>query len=125
MVECKGQIRAGMVASAIYPSVRIWQSLPLILLLSVSAASGSFIETFSNGSNDGNWQLTNNPERLLQIEPTGGNPGAYLHGQVFAAVPTCYVPLGTGPTHFLGDYYAAKVSSMSFDLKIFSGLQAP
>jgi hypothetical protein len=62
---------------------------------------------------------------LLQIEGSGGNPGAYLHGQVFTPVPVWYVPLGTSPTHFLGNYYAQHVGEISFDLNIFSGTQAP
>ena len=69
--------------------------------------------------------MTDNPDRLLQIEANGGNPAAYLHGQVFTPVPVWYVPLGTSPTHFLGNYYAQQVGRISFDLNIFSGTQAP
>jgi hypothetical protein len=99
--------------------------LPFGLALSIAIARANFVETFSNGSDDGDWHLTNNPDRLLQIEPSGGNPGAYLHGQVFTPVPVWYVPLGTSPTHFLGNYYAQQVGGISFDLNIFSGTQAP
>ena len=80
---------------------------------------------FQYGSDDGDWHLTDNPDRLLQIEANGGNPAAYLHGQVFTPVPVWYVPLGTSPTHFLGNYYAQQVGRISFDLNIFSGTQAP
>lgn len=118
-------VRAEIVTVKRHALIRSWQLLPLVLLLSASGAAASFIETFGNGSNDGNWRLTDNPARLLQIERGGGNPGAYLHGQVSAAVPTWYVPWGTAPTHFLGNYYAEKVSLLSFDLNIFSGFQAP
>src|SRR5438105_8393351 len=97
----------------------------LILTLSFTIASAGFIETFSNGSDDGNWHLTDNPDRLLQIEPGGGNPGAYLHGQVFTPVPVWYVPLETSPTHFLGNYSAQHIGRIGFDLDIFSGTQAP
>ena len=99
--------------------------VPFALALSIAIARADFVETFSNGSDDGDWHLTNNPDRLLQIEASGGNPGAYLHGQVFTPVPVWYVPLGTSPTHFLGNYYAQQVGGFSFDLNIFSGTQAP
>jgi len=97
----------------------------MILMLSFTMASGAFIETFSNGGDDGNWHLTDNPDRLLRIESGGGNPGAYLHGQVFTPVPVWYVPLGTSPAHFLGNYSAQRIGRISFDLDIFSGTQAP
>jgi hypothetical protein len=99
--------------------------VPFGLALSIVIARADFVETFSNGSDDGDWHLTNNPDRLLQIEASGGNPGAYLHGQVFTPVPVWYVPLGTSPTHFLGNYDAQHVGGISFDLDIFSGTQAP
>lgn len=100
-------------------------SIFFILSFSAAVARADFIETFSNRSNDGNWHLTNNPDRLLVIEPTGGDPGAFLHGQVFTPVPAWYVPLGTSPTHFLGDYQAQHVKGISFSLDIFTGTQAP
>jgi hypothetical protein len=95
------------------------------LPFSIAMAHAGFVETFTNGSDDGDWHLINDPNRLLQIEAGGGNPGAYLHGQVFTPVPVWYVPPGTSPTHFLGDYYAQHVGGISFDLNIFSGTQAP
>jgi len=104
---------------------RVSRLAAFILVQSVALAHANFIETFSKGSDDGNWHLTSNPDRPLQIEPSGGNPGAYLHGQVFTPVPTWYVPIGTSPTHFLGNYYGQHVSGISFDLDIFSGTQAP
>lgn len=99
--------------------------VPFALAMSIAIARANFVETFSNGSDDGDWHLTNNPDRLLQIEARGGNPGAYLHGQVFTPVPVWYVPLSTSPTHFLGNYYTQQVGAISFDLNIFSGTQAP
>ena len=99
--------------------------VPLALALSIATARANFVETFSNGSDDGNWHLTDNPDRLLQIEGSGGNPGAYLHGQVFTPVPVWYVPFATSATHFLGNYYTQHVEGISFDLNIFSGTEAP
>ncbi len=97
------------------------------LAIAVTALSScpAHNEGFENGSDDGDWHLSSNPNELLTIEPTGGNPGAYLHGTVDAAVPTWYVALDTSSTHFLGNYAKAGVRGMSFDLNIFSGLQVP
>ena len=104
----------------------IWKlQVVVAFALPLAIAQADFIETFSNGSDDGNWHLTDNPDRLLKIEASGGNPGAYLHGQVFTPVPTWYVPVATSSTHFLGNYYAQHAGQVSFDLDIFSGTQAP
>jgi hypothetical protein len=81
-----------------------------------------FVETFDNGSNNGDWHLTVNP---ATIEPDGGNPGPYLHATADAAVPTWYVPLGTAPTYFLGNFAGKKVGTLAFDINIFSGLEVP
>jgi hypothetical protein len=105
--------------------LRLWQLLPVLLLLAVPLAGARFIETFENGSDESDWRLTSDTGRLLVVEPSGGNPGAYLHGQVDSAVPTWYVPLGTTPTNFLGNYVARGVDGISFDLNIFSGLEVP
>ncbi len=48
-----------------------------------------------------------------------------MHGQIDAAVPTWYVPLGTTPTHFLGNYAKFGVGGMGFDVNIFAGLEVP
>src|ERR1041384_7838598 len=99
--------------------------VPFALACSIGIARANFVETFSDGSDDGDWHLTDNPDRLLRIEARGGHPGAYLHGQVFTPAPVWYVPLGTSPTHFLGNYSAQGVGGISLDLNIFSGTQAP
>jgi hypothetical protein len=99
--------------------------VPLALALSIAIAHANFAETFNHGSDDGDWHLTDNPDRLLQIERSGGNPAAYLHGQVSTPVPVWYVPFATSPTHFLSNYYAQQIGGISFDLNIFSGTEAP
>src|SRR5438876_1086182 len=98
--------------------------LPLLLFsLAIPSLHAGFVETFEDGTNDGDWRLTTSTDPV--IEPSGGNPGAYLHQQVDAAVPTWYVPLGTTSTHFLGNYAKLGVGGMSFDLNIFAGIQIP
>lgn len=99
--------------------------LALLLLVAAPLARAAYIETFEDLVNDDSWQLTTDTSRLLVIETSGGNPGAYLHGQVDAAIPTWYVPLNTRPDHFLGNYAARQVGALSFDLNIFAGSEVP
>lgn len=97
---------------------RLWPLLPVLLFLAVPTLQAG-VETFDDGSNNGDWHLTTNP---ATIEPDGGNPGPYLHATADAAIPSWYVPLGTASTRFLGDYAARHVTGMSFDIDIFSGI---
>jgi hypothetical protein len=92
--------------------------------LLAAGARADVVDTFDNNVNQGTWRLTSNTSRLYQIEPTGGNPGAYLHGQVAAAVPTWYVSNPTA-NPFLGNYSATGVHSFAFDLNISGGVQVP
>jgi len=88
------------------------------------AARADVVDTFDNGINQGTWRLTTNPNRLYQIEPSGGHPGAYLHGQVASAVPTWYVS-DPAANPFLGNYSAMGIHSFRFDLSISGGIQVP
>lgn len=88
----------------------------------LATVHAGFVETFDNGSNNGDWHLTTNPPT---IEPEGGNPGFYLHATADAAVPTWYVPLNTADTYFLGNYAAKQVGALAFDVNILSGVQVP
>jgi hypothetical protein len=90
----------------------------------VVAARADVIDTFDNNVNLGTWRLTSNPNRLYRIEETGGNPGAWLHGQVSTAVPTWYIDNPVG-NPFLGDYAAEGIHSFRFDLTISGGIQVP
>lgn len=100
-----------------------WELISLLFLFAIPVRAGTaFVETFDNGSNNGDWHLTVNP---ATIEPDGGNPGPYLHATADAAVPTWYVPLDTTDTYFLGDYSAHKVGTIAVDINIFSGVQVP
>ncbi|MGI8955573.1 MAG: hypothetical protein ACR2II_01500 [Chthoniobacterales bacterium] len=94
----------------------------LTLLLSLSPVRAGFVETFDNGSNNGDWHLTVNP---ATIQPDGGNPGAYLRASADAAVPTWYVPYLTKSTYFLGNYAGKQVGTLAVDFDIFSGVQVP
>jgi hypothetical protein len=52
-------------------------------------ADTTFTETYDAGTQDvGNWILTTDPERPRVIEPTGGDPGGDLYGEVSSAIPT-------------------------------------
>lgn len=82
------------------------------------------VDTFDNNINQGTWRLTSNASRLYRIESSGGNPGAYLHGQVAAAVPTWYVSEPAG-NPYLGNWGAAGYRSFRFDLNISGGIQVP
>ena len=62
-------------------------ALFLFSFLAISNAHAYF-DGFEDLTDRGGWRLTDNTLRLLQVEPSGGNPGAYLHGQVATAVPT-------------------------------------
>jgi hypothetical protein len=108
-----------------YPSptgmLRFWPFIPLLLLLAIPARAG-FVETFDNGSNNGDWHLTVNP---ATIEPDGGNPGPYLRATADAAAPTWFVPLDTTNTYFLGNFAMHKVGTIAADIDIFSGVKVP
>ena len=103
----------------------LWLLVPAFLMLALPTMRAGFVETFDNGSDNGDWHLSSNPGELLVIEPDGGNPGPYLHGTVDSAIPTWYVPQGTTGTYFLGNFAAKKVGTLSFDLDIFAGLEVP
>lgn len=96
-----------------------------VVSFAVTPARADFTETFSNGSDNGDWHLTNDPNRLLVIELRGGHPGAFLHGQVADPAPIWYVPMFTPHTHFLGDFAGHGVESVSCNIKIFSGIEVP
>jgi hypothetical protein len=114
--------RAMAARSALARPVHLWPVICIVLLSIIPSLHAGFVETFDNGSNNGNWHLTVNAPTL---ETDGGNPGAYLRASADAAVPTWYVPLGTSGTVFLGDYAAKKVGSLAFDIEIFSGVEVP
>lgn len=104
--------------------VRLAGALAAGALVLAAPVRADVIDTFDNAANQGTWRLTDNPNRLLVIEETGGDPGAWLHGQVAAAVPTWYVSEPAG-NPFTGDYSAQGFRSYRFDLSISGGIQVP
>src|SRR2546423_5269690 len=93
--------------------------LSLLLCFAIPSLRAGFVETFEDGTNDGDWRLTTSTDPV--IEPSGGNPDAYLRQEVDAAITTWATSLGL-PTHFLGNYAKIGVDAMSFDLNIFAGI---
>jgi len=86
----------------------------LSLVLAVAAlpaAADTFTETFDGGSNAGGWTFGTGNE---VVEPTGGNPGAWLHDSfvdTFAPQPRT-----TQPSVFTGDLRHRGVSLIGVDL---------
>lgn len=92
----------------------------LVALLSTAAAAQTtFVETFDSGNEGEWWYGIPNPP----IEPTGGNPGAYLHEPLidtFAPQPRTQDPL----SEFTGNYVVRDVTSIGVDLITFDALSA-
>jgi hypothetical protein len=55
--------------------LNLFSFIVFLLFLAVPLLRAGFVETFDDGSNNGDWHLTVNP---AMIEPDGGNPGPYL-----------------------------------------------
>jgi len=93
-------------------SLRLSCCLVAGLALSAPAFGDVFTETFDNGSNVGGW-LYGGPGET--IEPTGGNPGWFLHSpsiDTFAPQPRT-----SGPDSvFTGDFKDRNVSVIGIDL---------
>ena len=86
-------------------------TVSLVLLLVAAAPAETFTETFDGGSNVGGWSYF--PQE--QVEPAGGNPGAYLHAwglDTYAPWPATSDPTSI----FCGDYRTAGVTGIGIDL---------
>jgi len=73
------------------------------------------IDTFSGGVNLGGWTFISGFDVL---EPTGGNPGEYLHNNFYDTFAP--MPRTTGASAFTGDWRANGVTSFGVDLRTFS-----
>ncbi len=85
-----------------------------------------FTETYDGGTRDvGHWSLTTNDLRARVIEPTGGNPGGYLYGEVASPIPTWstasrrFDPDLGEDTIFVGNYRANHIRRISADLCVY------
>jgi hypothetical protein len=91
---------------------RLFSSLALVLVVGAPAIADTFTETFDDGSNVGGW-LYGGPGET--IEPTGGNPGWFLHSpalDTFAPQPRT----SGADSVFTGDFQARNVSVIGIDL---------
>ncbi len=85
----------------------------------------TFVETFDQHFNTGNWSFFGNPDNRIEIiEMNGGNPGAFLHARcgVWGCLDT-YAPqlrtqLGVASI-FTGDYRQKNVTGVGVDIAIF------
>lgn len=89
-----------------------------------------FTETYERGTRDaGQWALTTNDLRIRVIEPSGGNPGGYLYGEVASPIPTWSTvsprveaasgePI-TPDNPFIGNYYAFRIHRLSADMCVY------
>jgi hypothetical protein len=89
-------------------------------------ANRGFTETYSWGTRDvGHWSLTTNDLRTRVIEPTGGNPGGYLYGEVASPIPTWstasrrFDPDAGSASIFVGNYRANDIRRISADLCVY------
>ena len=81
----------------------------VLLLVSSANADVTFVETFEDGSNVGQWSFGNAYE---QIEDTGGNPGAFLHNFFLSTS----APMACADDSiFVGGYWANQVTSVGAD----------
>lgn len=89
------------------------------LLLAISCAHADDLVVTFDGPNEGAWIFQSVP--YTHVEPTGGNPGAYLSGRCLAGddcVPLVGVRLVTAlytDSDFTGDFRQRAVSSIGFD----------
>ncbi len=85
----------------------------LALLGAVTANAATFTDDFEGGNNAAGWAFLQGGDIL---EGSGGNPGGWLHQPVYDTfAPSVMTAPGNG-TPFVGDYRAAAVSAISFDL---------
>jgi hypothetical protein len=91
--------------------------LALVVGFPAAAATTTTVaETFDGTLEQATWRLGT----FDVIEPTGGNPGPYLHNpELDSAVPTP-VYVGPLPSPFFGNYRAANVASLGLDVIVYA-----
>ena len=99
--------------------IAVWFAVLVLAATATYAAppgQTTFTENFENGNNTGGWTFGNPALEIL--EPTGGNPGAYLH---FPFLDTFAPRAGTAHpgSPFTGNYRAQGVFEVGIDLVLF------
>ncbi len=86
----------------------------VVLALPAHAGTIVFTDGFEGGTNFAGWAYIQGFDTL---ESSGGNPGWWLHQPLYDTFdPAVYSNIG-GSTPFTGDYRAAQVTKISFDLQ--------
>ncbi|TDJ70394.1 MAG: hypothetical protein E2O39_10125 [Planctomycetota bacterium] len=91
-------------------------------LLYATASAQNFTETFTNASNEGDWEVY--WDAVNTFESTGGNPDWYLRLDNSMAGTTCQWVLirqRVWPSAFSGDWRAADVTSVGLDVNLVVG----
>lgn len=94
--------------------------LPAVIVLILGSSFGALAQVsstvpFDSGPFGWSWGWAE------WIEPTGGNPGAYLHGEHCCA----YFPIAFNTSSFTANYQQAGLASLGIDLITVEGYQYP
>ena len=122
----QGMAARNAMGGSLLPVVRSSSSL-LVSPGAVYGATESFIETYDDGTDVGLWHCSVNAMRA--IEPSGGNPGAYLQQggfstavPIWASVSTRYQPGVNDPykvdSIYTGDWTTLGVTTLTVDLNV-------
>ncbi|MCP3920825.1 MAG: DUF2207 domain-containing protein [bacterium] len=94
-------------------------------LCTASANGQIFVETYDNGSNEGDYEIWFAPYNT--VETSGGNPGGYLHlDNVTSGPATCqFIKIfpNQWPNALSGDYRALGVDRIAIDVNLVFGPQ--
>lgn len=116
----------GVAGASLLPVVRP-SSSTLAAPRAVSGATNSFIETYDDGTDVGLWHCSVTAMRIL--EPSGGNPGAYIQQggfstavPIWASVSTRFQPGVSDPykvdSIYTGDWATLGVTTLTVALNI-------
>jgi hypothetical protein len=79
-----------------------------------AARAITFTDAFEGGTNAAGWSYI---QGFDIIEGAGGNPGGWLHQPLYDTFDPAVRSEVSGGTPFTGDYHAAEVTKISFDLQ--------
>src|SRR5687768_16883085 len=85
----------------------------LVLVVGAAAQAQTFVDTFEGGTNTAGW--TFNSQSPDVIEPTGGNPGAWLHNAGLDTFALILTNTPTIPSLFTGNLRARGVTNIGVD----------